>query len=151
MYKEKLLDNVYGIDIITYQPNDLYKLHHSSVVHVICHHIMDEEVIKCLVQVLLEIGCKIYHLFGQQHNLWKKILKSYGCDDVVVIDYFSELEDFEMDLVTHFIEKKELIQYHGSINMQNRIDYLLYDDIGFFWGIQEDVEKYYESQRRKDE
>ena len=145
MYKEKLLDNVYGIDIMTFQPNDLYKLHHGAIVHVICHHIMDEEVIKHSVQVLLEIGCKIYHLFGQQHNLWKMILKSYGYDGVVIIDYFSELEEFEMDLATHIIENNELRQYNRSINKQNRIDYLLYDDIGFFWGIQEDIEKYNES------
>lgn len=145
MYKEKLLDNVYGIDIITFHPNDLYKIHNGAIVHVICHHITDEEVIKHIVQVLLEIGCKTYHLFGQQHNLWKTILKSYGYDGVVIVDYFSELEEFEMDLITHIIENKELRQYHRSIDMQNRIDYLLYDDIGFFWGIQEDIEKYNES------
>ena len=144
MYKEKLLDNVYGIDIITHGPEKLYGLQNAYSIHLIVHYIKDEELIRNIVHVLLDIGCKVFHLFGEYHNLWVDEIKAQSNNYAIVVDYFIELHEFEMDLVTHLIEKTELMQHNQVIDMENRIDYLLYDDIGFFWMIQDNIKEYKE-------
>lgn len=144
MYKEKLSDNLYGVDIFSCKNNYLNEIEHGAVIHVICHHITDENIIKEFVDSLIKSKCKVFHLFGQQHSLWKGILNSQIDSEVVVIDYFSELEEFEMDLVTHLIEKSELQQCNINIDEHHRMDYVIYDDIVFFWGIKDDIKKYKE-------
>lgn len=149
MYTEKLLDNIYGTDIISYGPEKLYELEHGASIHLITHHITDEEIIRNTVRVLLDIECKVFHIFGEYHDLWIDELKAQGDSSILIIDYFIELAEFEMDLVTHFIEKSELVQHNRDIKLENRIDYVLYDDLGFFWMIQDTVKEYKELEHDK--
>lgn len=149
MYKEKLLDNVYAIDMITYSPEKIRELQPGAVIHFITHHINDEKVIRDTVRVLLDMDCKVFHVFGEYHNLWTGEIKAQGCNSAVVIDYHIELQEFEMDLVTHLIEKSECMQHNRDMKLEDRLDYLLYDDIGFLWMIQDDVKEYKEPEHDK--
>lgn len=149
MYKEKILDGIYGIELIAHMPEKLYELKRGASIHLITHHINDEAVIHNIVRVLLDMECKVFHVFGEYHDLWINEIVAQGDSSVIAIDYFIELQEFKMDLVTHLIERSELIQHNQDIESGKRLDYLLYDDIGFFWMVQDSVKEYRELEHDK--
>lgn len=141
MYIEKVCQNLYGVDIIVNPIKKLYEIEKNSVVHLVCHHTNDQREIEACVRVLLEKGCEIFHLFGEYSEVWADVLMSYSKDQLVIVDYYVYLGDFIMDIYTHFIEERELKQYNKSIDFNNRLDYIIYDDYGFYCMILEDLDE----------
>ena len=141
MYEEKIFDNMYGVDIRCHSVDKISELKDNAIIHMIVHHITDKKIIKDIVDLLLKKGCKIFHLFGEYHYLWEDELKRRDDSLLVVVDYRFELDEFEMDLATHLIEQQEL-RNGISVDFKSRIDYILYDDMMFFWWLSDDMKEY---------
>lgn len=56
---------------------------------------------------------------------------------------------YKEKLLDYLIEKSECMQHNRDMKFEDRLDYLLYDDIGFLWMIQDDVKEYKEPEHDK--
>lgn len=141
MYLEKINDSLYATDIIRSKPQEMLELKNSAVIHLVCHHTKDESIIEGYAKAFLENDYRVIHMFGEYSELWTKILRSIYDEDVIIIDYHVHLNDFIMDIGTHFIEKSELKKYHKHDDSIDRFDYIIFDDYQFFYYIKEDLKE----------
>ena len=153
MWLDKLMENTYGLFVNMREAGKwlnarsskrLYEIQYGAVIHIVAHQIADKDPINTVVKHLVDNGCTIFHLFGGASDIWVDSLKTIGGDRVIVIEYDFQLQDFIADIATHLVEDAELSLRNMKRQLDDRMDYVLYDDYGFFWMIQEDIDEYRE-------
>lgn len=136
---EKLMDNMYGVELFPYDVRKLDELEDAAVVHMIVHHTYNREIILEVLQKLIGLGCKIFHIFGEYSELWTDALHTFDDNRIIYIDYGVSLENFIMDTGTHYVEETRMRPYPWYAMWENRVDYVLYDDYMFFEYLKEDL------------
>ena len=136
---EKLMDNMYCVELFPYDIRKLDELEEAAVVHMIVHHTYDRKIILEVLRKLVGLGCRIFHFFGEYSELWTGALHSFDDNTITYIDYDVRLQDFIMDTGMHFIEERTMRRYPWYSELENRIDYILYDDYMFFEYLKEDL------------
>ena len=61
---EKLMDNMYCVELFPYDIRKLDELEEAAVVHMIVHHTYDRKIILEVLRKLVGLGCRIFHFFG---------------------------------------------------------------------------------------